>query len=240
MLPRFQRVPGFTLIELLVVISIISLLISLLLPALGSARRTAQQTACLSNVRQLGMVMTMYTDDYGGVYPAGFGTNGFGDPKWYSQAILGYYLSDTAIYECPADEESIDVTNDYNWQVPASQRTGRSVLLSYMFNTGWDRTASWRVRDRMQDPSTVRAIVDRGNGAFHNGALNMENPGNWLSMFPFSRHGQTIGSAFFDGHAAVIPAAEVPVAENGWQLYTNDHDRLWDPWYDNNAALRAP
>lgn len=56
---------GFTLIELLVVISIISLLISILLPALGAARKQAQITQCLAQIRQLGIASFAYESDNG-------------------------------------------------------------------------------------------------------------------------------------------------------------------------------
>jgi len=55
----------FTLIELLVTISIIAILTSLLLPSLGKARKTVQQTACLSNHKQIGIGLLSYTNDYG-------------------------------------------------------------------------------------------------------------------------------------------------------------------------------
>ena len=67
--PSSCRKTGFTLIELLVVISIIALLIGLLLPALGAARKTAQAVGCLSNLKQVGIAMAVYTNDYDGHYP---------------------------------------------------------------------------------------------------------------------------------------------------------------------------
>ena len=55
---------GFTLIELLVVISIIALLAAILFPVFSRARESARRSACLSNMKQMGLALLQYTQDY--------------------------------------------------------------------------------------------------------------------------------------------------------------------------------
>ncbi len=67
---RGRRVAtGFSLIELLVVLSVTVLLTSMLFPAFRSVRESAQRLACASNMRQVGLALTMYSDNYNGLLP---------------------------------------------------------------------------------------------------------------------------------------------------------------------------
>ena len=65
--PRY----AFTLIELLVVISVITVFMGILLPALSKVRYQANRTACAANLRQVGLAIQMYAEDYDGVIPFG-------------------------------------------------------------------------------------------------------------------------------------------------------------------------
>jgi len=92
-------VPGraFTLIELLVVIAIIAILAALLLPALSAAKRKAQQTTSMNNLRQVGIALQFYTDDFEYFPGDPGGQSGLwsGQVPWYmagERRFLSYYL----------------------------------------------------------------------------------------------------------------------------------------------------
>ena len=64
-----RKLPGFTLIELLVVIAIIAILAAMLLPSLKRAREMARQTVCTNNLKQLGLCVSFYAEDFAGQPP---------------------------------------------------------------------------------------------------------------------------------------------------------------------------
>jgi prepilin-type N-terminal cleavage/methylation domain-containing protein len=94
-----RLVRGFTLIELLVVIAIIAILAALLLPALAAAKRKAQQTACINNLHQMGLALTMYADD-NHYYPSDYDPDtGF---YLWQPSLLTYMGNNRKSFWCPA------------------------------------------------------------------------------------------------------------------------------------------
>lgn len=95
---------GFTLIELLVVIAIIAILAGMLLPSLAKAKQKAQLANCLSNLKQLGLTMILYTGDNGEKFP--YSGRGFPQmPLVDLLKLLDPYIStnNRAFFRCPTE-----------------------------------------------------------------------------------------------------------------------------------------
>jgi prepilin-type N-terminal cleavage/methylation domain-containing protein len=117
--PRNDKT-GFTLIELLVVIAIIAILAAMLLPVLSKARERARRAVCINNLRQIGLAMIMYANDYNNFFPDYSGPS---SGSWYTLTYRPFnhligrdatgslgdakYIESPEIFLCPSQR------NDY-------------------------------------------------------------------------------------------------------------------------------
>lgn len=101
-----KKIKGFTLIELLVVIAIIALLAAILFPVFARARENARKSTCQNNLKQLGLAVSQYVQDFDEKFPNAEGNWGSGmtspnanSPKVY----LRTYTKNDQIWVCPSD-----------------------------------------------------------------------------------------------------------------------------------------
>src|SRR5579884_1455955 len=178
---------AFTLIELLVVVAVISILAAILLPVFARARDKARQAACASNMRQAGMGLAMYLQDYDDIYPEEHpycpnpvvGTSTTHPPGDYDGSlesvdygvpfdkILPYVGgpddSKQGLYVCPSDNDphgksTLDANGDCKGSIPPAPPPGD--LTSYLVNAYFLFGLS---EAKVSQPANTIYIVERSD-----------------------------------------------------------------------------
>ena len=227
-----HRRSGFTLIELLVVIAIIAILAAILFPVFSRARENARKATCQSNLKQIGMAMMQYVQDYDETLPQHY----FRSPSDVVVSsiitLLHPYVKNVGVWDCPSADMKCkrsgsdpivlgDRSYGWNYYIFPLSSPARLARLTSPADTvcAADCTGDSWGPGRLYYPSTG-ARTDPIDGSQNNSWWDTDAHGGVRPGFNFVvRHNQMGNVLFMDGHVKAM---------SYWALYSNGQDTLFD------------
>ncbi len=197
---------GFTLIELLVVIAIIAILAAILFPVFAKAREKARQSSCLNNMKQLGLAVLQYSQDYDEQLPyvaLGNVTYTLPNGSSYTGAVLWHtmlhpYIKNVQVYNCPSYSTLI-----YTGQYTTGGSYGMNIL------------AAGDAVGAVNFPAETIVFAEATGGD----SYNLDGDAGEIA----GRHNEGLNNAFLDGHAKWMQLTKVPAYSSS--------SRYWEPSY---------
>lgn len=239
-LPRKHR--GFTLIELLVVIAIIAILSAILFPVFARARENARRASCMSNLKQIGLGMMMYVQDYDGnyfwrCYGPDVGT--YTAPVYYeacatywgpsgtTTATMGFlqpYIKSTQVFSCPSGNATTAYPSGYAYNlvpgIPSSY--GYNQLSESVIQVPAEMIAfldsTWALQAYPTKADTWTTGTDWGVDFCAQAGQSPCDPENQH----YGRHLDGANTSYMDGH---VKWHKVDYFYNGGNLYP-----VWKGW----------
>lgn len=214
---------AFTLIELLVVIAIIAILAAILFPVFGRARENARRSSCQSNMKQIGLGIMQYTQDYDEKYPKAqqYDLGGLNrGPDW--RQMVQPYLKSTQVFQCPSNPDKDRVSAVAKGGFPA-------INVSYAAPQGrwwWDYAGAMQLP--WGQPTSLASITIPDNmisvmettyvgieGASE-GQFMVDRDGGEFDNAMFAGHLGRFNALFADGHVkATLPLQTIPPTMGG-------------------------
>jgi len=228
-----MRYRGFTLIELLVVIAIIAILAAILFPVFAQAREKARQTQCVNNMKQAGLGVMQYIQDYDETYPMSVyrARNQQNQECAYTMlAAIEPYVKNKDIYECPSRRREMDL--DAFWRqfgLPGGE-CGRFQWLSYVANFAlFEDGPNNTITGAQNQPPIKQAELEFAaeTAAYLDGQLTVQGGTGNCGIFSSpveGRHNETASVAYADGHAKSLKVRQADVTCIN---ISNKQFRLW-------------
>lgn len=226
---------GFTLIELLVVIAIIAILAAILFPVFARARENARRASCSSNLKQIGLGIMQYTQDYDETYPV---RDNAASGTW-AQTIQPYVKS-TQLFKCPSNSSTATMAGGLPAPAPR-------IPVSYATNHRLMPSGGRSVSMAVVDSSSQKIVVSESGYDWNDYGAPWWNATHWQDAGgkgSFKGHLGTGNYLFADGHVKSLKPTATMTPFNMWGNLnggiSGGNNTCNDDWNPNGINCDTP